>query len=151
MFQPQSYRVTEALRHADVFSSGQHVIVDASGAVHGRYVMAAVCVDDGRVVDLLTAPCGAETSVLAECECIRWALRLRPDHTVWNDCTPAIECMLVQEPTLLGKLYWPSPRMRKPFHDLTHALSVLARDLHEPHQWQTDELPAALQCMLSIR
>lgn len=150
MFEPDSYRVPDAFRQAALFAFGQHVIVDASGASHGRYVMAAVCVVDGRVTHLFTAPCEAQTSVLAECECIDWAMRLRPNFTVWNDCTPAIECMLVQKPMLQGKLYWPSPRMRNPFHDLTHAMSVLARDLNEPRQWQTDELPEALQCMLSI-
>jgi len=129
------FRVAQENRSAAVFNTGRHVLADASGAGQGRYCMAAVCMENGEVVQLHSAPCGACSSVLAEQECIEWAARLWPGSTVWNDCIPAIEAVLAQQPEMTGQLYWPTPRMRKPFHDMVHSLSVKARDMASPARW----------------
>lgn len=133
------FRVALANRSAAVFNTGRHVLVDASGAGQGRYCMAAVCVENGEVLRLHSKPCKADSSVLAEDESIEWALALWPDALVWNDCIPAIEAVLSRQPGLAGQLYWPTPRMRKPFHDMVHSLSVKARDTAMPRQWVLQE------------
>lgn len=97
--------------------------------------MAAVCLENGEVVQLHSKPCEAYSSVLAEQESIVWAAGLWPDALVWNDCIPAIEAVLAHQPGLVGQIYWPTPRMRKPFHDMVHSLSVRARDISEQRQW----------------
>lgn len=130
-----SYRVAPLAKSPALFQQGHHVLVDASGAGHGRYCMAAVVVLDGVVQTMQSKPCLAESSVLAEEECIDWAFDQWPNATVWNDCTPAIESVLSKTPARVGHLFWPSPRMRKPFHDLAHALSVKARGLVEAKTW----------------
>lgn len=129
------FRVALENRHAGVFNTGRHVLVDASGAGQGRYCMAAVCMEEGEVVRLYSAPCVAFSSVLAEQESIRWALGLWPDALVWNDCIPAIEAALLDQPDLAGRIFWPTPRMRKPFHDMAHSLSVRARGESIPQKW----------------
>ena len=134
------FRVSPKDKTPAFFQQGRHVLVDASGAGQGRYVMAAVCMDDGRVLQRLSSPCEAFSSVEAEKECIRWAFQLMPDALVWNDCIPAIEAVLEAQPELTGRLLWPSPRMRKPFHDLAHSLSTLARELTQCRVWTLDEL-----------
>ena len=118
-----------------MFNTGRHVLVDASGAGQGRYCMAAVCMENGEVMQLHSAPCDAYSSVLAEQESIEWAASLWPDALIWNDCIPAIEAVLLYYPALTGHLYWPTPRMRKPFHNMVHSLSVKARNLSAPCQW----------------
>jgi hypothetical protein len=133
------FRVTQENRSAAVFNTGRHVLVDASGAGQGRYCMAAVCLENGVVQLLHSAPCHADSSVLAEQESITWAFTLWPQALVWNDCIPAIEAVLDQQPALAGQLYWPTPRMRKPFHDMVHALSVKAREITEKKQWVFEE------------
>lgn len=130
-----SFRVAPENRSAEVFQSGRHVLVDASGAGQGRYCMAAVCMENGVVMQLHSAPCDAYSSVLAEQESIEWAAALWPDALVWNDCIPAIEAVLLCNPAFAGQLYWPTPRMRKPFHDMVHSLSVKAREMTAPCQW----------------
>lgn len=130
-----SFRVADSNRTPEVFNTGRHVLVDASGAGQGRYCMAAVCMENGEVVQLYSKPCEAGSSVLAEQESIEWAFELWPDSLVWNDCIPAIEAVLSEQPALAGHLFWPTPRMRKPFHDLAHSLSVKARDVSAPAQW----------------
>ncbi|MCR2746529.1 hypothetical protein [Limnobacter parvus] len=132
------YRVAVENRSVAVFNTGRHVLVDASGAGQGRYCMAAVCMENGKVVQLQSQPCDAYSSVLAEQESIQWALTLWPNALVWNDCIPALEAVLALKPELQGKLFWPTPRMRKPFHDLAHSLSVKARDVATPRQWASD-------------
>lgn|GEM_PF-815688 len=132
---PMPFRVALENRNVAVFNTGRHVLVDASGAGQGRYCMAAVCMEDGVVVQLHSKPCEAFSSVLAEQESIEWGCEIWPDAWVWNDCIPAIEAVLLETPALLGKLYWPTPRMRKPFHDMVHALSVKARGVSVPEQW----------------
>lgn len=129
------FRVAPENRHAAVFNTNRHVLVDASGAGQGRYCMAAVCMENGEVLHLYSAPCVAFSSVLAEQESIGWALELWPDALVWNDCIPAIEAALLNQPDLAGRIFWPTPRMRKPFHDMAHLLSVKARGFSEPRQW----------------
>lgn len=129
------FRVAPENRTAAVFYVGRHVLVDASGAGQGRYCMAAVCMENGEVLHLYSAPCEASSSVLAELEAIEWAVRLWPNAMVWNDCIPAIEELLSQQPALAGRLFWPTPRMRKPFHDMVHSLSVRARSVAAPVQW----------------
>lgn len=109
------------------FLSGHHVLVDASGAGGGRYVMALLELSEGQVLQELMKPCVSTNSVDAEVECIEWALRLKPQATIWNDCTPALDRMLKKRPELASQLLWPSPKMRAPFHNRVHALSVLAR------------------------
>lgn len=133
------YRVAERDRSPAVFSTGRHVLVDASGAGQGNYCMAAVCVSAGEVKLLYSAPCVATTSVLAEQESLLWALSLWPNAMVWNDCIPALEAVLAKQPGLAGTLFWPTPRMRKPLHDLAHALSVKARNLQSPREWTLAE------------
>ncbi|MDH4396322.1 MAG: hypothetical protein QE278_11620 [Limnobacter sp.] len=135
-----AYRVSLEHKTPAFFERGRHVLVDASGAGQGRYVMAAVCVVDGQVVQLFSSPCHAVSSVEAEKECIRWALDVMPNALVWNDCIPAIEAVLKTKPELEGCLFWPSPKMRKPFHDLAHSLSTLARELTQCRVWTLDEL-----------
>lgn len=137
-----SFRVASENRSAAVFNTGRHVLVDASGAGPGRYCMAAVCMENGNVVQLHSKPCDAYSSVLAEQESIEWGLALWPSALVWNDCIPAIEAVLVLHPELQGKLFWPPPRMRKPFHDMAHSLSVKAREVPAPRQWALDSLKA---------
>lgn len=134
------FRVTLENRSAAVFNTGRHVLVDASGAGQGRYCMAAVCMENGAVVELHSQPCYAFSSVLAEQESIEWAATLWPGSLVWNDCIPAIEAVLTRQPGLLGRLYWPTPRMRKPFHDMAHNLSVKARDISTYRQWASEEV-----------
>lgn len=134
------FRVALENRSPTVFNTGRHVLVDASGAGQGRYCMAAVCMDNGEVVQLHSRPCAELTSVLAEQECIEWALQLWPMAMVWNDCIPALEAVLLEQPELKGQLFWPTPRMRKPFHDMVHNLSVKARDVSTPKQWALNEL-----------
>jgi hypothetical protein len=129
------FRVAQENRSAAVFNTGRHVLVDASGAGQGRYCMAAVCMENGEIVQLHSEPCSACSSVLAEQECIEWAAMLWPNAVVWNDCIPAIEAVLLSKPEFIGRLYWPPPRMRKPFHDMVHALSVKARGISVPSQW----------------
>ena len=129
------FRVAPENRSAAVYNTGRHVLVDASGAGQGRYCMAAVCMENGVVQQLHSAPCSACSSVLAEQESITWAAGLWPDALVWNDCIPAIEAVLLYKPALVGHLFWPTPRMRKPFHDMVHSLSVKARDIATPQQW----------------
>lgn len=129
------FRVAPENRSAALFNTGRHVLVDASGAGQGRYCMAAVCMENGVVQQLYSSPCGACSSVLAEQESIAWAAELWPDAMVWNDCIPAIEATLLRMPALAGQLFWPTPRMRKPFHDMVHALSVKAREISAPKQW----------------
>lgn len=129
------FRVAPENRNAMVFNTGKHVLVDASGAGQGRYCMAAVCMENGVVQQLHSAPCHAESSVLAEQESIEWAVQLWPEALVWNDCIPAIEAVLTELPALVGQLYWPTPRMRKPFHDMVHSLSVKARGVGIPARW----------------
>ncbi|EDM82962.1 hypothetical protein [Limnobacter sp. MED105] len=129
------FRVAVENRTTAVFGTGRHVLVDASGAGQGRYCMAAVCMENGEVVQLHSKPCEAFSSVLAEQESIEWAFTLWPHALVWNDCIPAIEAVLDQQPALAGQLYWPTPRMRKPFHDMVHSLSVKARGVAIPAQW----------------
>jgi hypothetical protein len=129
------FRVAVENRSPAVFNTGRHVLVDASGAGQGRYCMAAVCMENGEVIQLLSKPCESFTSVLAEQECIEWASRIWPNAVVWNDCIPAIEQVLLEKPALQGRVYWPTPRMRKPFHDMVHSLSVKARNSAEPTQW----------------
>ena len=129
------FRVAQADRTPAVFQSGRHVLVDASGAGQGRYCMAAVCMENGSVAQLHSKPCEAITSVLAEQESIEWASVIWPNALVWNDCIPAIEQVLLEKPTLQGWVYWPTPRMRKPFHDMVHNLSVMAREFAAPAQW----------------
>ncbi len=129
------FRVAVENRNAAVFSTGRHVLVDASGAGQGRYCMAAVCIENGEVAQLHSKPCEAFSSVQAEQESIEWAFSLWPHALVWNDCIPAIESVLNQQPALAGQLYWPTPRMRKPFHDMVHSLSVRARGVTIPAQW----------------
>lgn len=129
------FRVASENRSPAVFNTGRHVLVDASGAGQGRYCMAAVCVENGVVMQMHSRPCDAFTSVLAEQECIEWALRIWPNAVVWNDCIPALEAVLLENPELKGRLFWPTPRMRKPFHDMVHQLSVKARDITAPTQW----------------
>lgn len=129
------FRVAQADRTPAVFQSGRHVLVDASGAGQGRYCMAAVCMENGSVAQLHSRPCEAFTSVLAEQECIEWASDIWPNAVVWNDCIPAIEQVLLERPALQGRVYWPTPRMRKPFHDMVHSLSVKAREFAAPAQW----------------
>lgn len=133
------FRIPRENRNPAFFEQGEHVLVDASGAGQGQYVMAAVCVQDGKVTRLLSAPCKAYSSVLAERECIEWAFGLLPQAMVWNDCIPAIEAELVQHPDWMGRLLWPSPKMRKPFHDLAHRLSILARELTHHKVWTIEE------------
>ena len=135
------YRIAPSRKSPDLFQQGFHVLVDASGAGHGFYCMAAIVVMDGVVQTMQSKPCLAETSVLAEEESIDWAFEQWPLATVWNDCTPAIEAVLSKNPVRAGQLFWPSPRMRKPFHDFAHALSVKARGLKEEKAWL--ELPLA--------
>lgn len=125
-----------------MFNTGRHVLVDASGAGPGRYCMAAVCMEEGQVLHLLSSPCKADSSVLAEVECIEWALQLWPGSWIWNDCIPAIEAVLQTHVSSQGRLFWPTPRMRRPFHDLVHQLSVQARPFTEPRQWKAGELHA---------
>lgn len=132
------FRVSPENRSAAVFQTGRHVLVDASGAGQGRYCMAAVCIENGEVVQLHSAPCGACSSVLAEQESIKWASVLWPNALVWNDCIPAIEAVLARQTAFAGQLFWPTPRMRKPFHDMVHALSVRARNVTTPEQWSYD-------------
>jgi hypothetical protein len=134
------FRVSPEDKTPAYFERGQHVLVDASGAGQGRYVMAAVCVDNGQITQLLSSPCIAVSSVEAEKECIDWALGLMPKALVWNDCIPAIEAVLKLQPELTGCLLWPPPKMRKPFHDMAHHLSILARELTCPRVWTFDEL-----------
>lgn len=129
------FRVALENRNVAVFNAGRHVLVDASGAGQGRYCMAAVCMEGGVVVQLHSKPCEAFSSVLAEQESIEWGCEIWPDALVWNDCIPAIEAVLARRPGLAGQLYWPTPRMRKPFHDMVHSLSVKARDVFTPRQW----------------
>lgn len=136
------FRVTSENRSVAVFNTGRHVLVDASGAGQGRFCMAAVCMENGNVVQLHSKPCDAHSSVLAEQESIEWALALWPNARVWNDCIPAIEAALVLKPELQGQLFWPTPRMRKPFHDMAHSLSVKAREVPAPRQWALDSLQA---------
>ena len=134
------FRVAPENRTAAVFYVGRHVLVDASGAGQGRYCMAAVCMENGSVAQLHSKPCEAFTSVLAEQECIEWASDIWPNAVVWNDCIPAIEQVLLERPALQGRVYWPTPRMRKPFHDMVHSLSVKAREEPTPRQWALIEL-----------
>ncbi len=129
------FRVAPENRTAAVFNVGRHVLVDASGAGQGHYCMAAVCLENGEVIELHSRPCEAFSSVLAEQESIQWAVCLWPNAMVWNDCVPAIEALLSQQPALAGRLFWPTPRMRKPFHDMVHSLSVRARSVATPAQW----------------
>lgn len=131
-----SFRIPVEKRRADTFHAGHHVLVDASGAGAGRYVMAAVVLKDGVVERIWSQPSEALSSVEAELECIRRALRAYPQAWVWNDCTPAIERMLAMDTSVSGRLFWPSPRMRKPFHDLVHWVSTRARDLSTPQSWE---------------
>lgn len=133
------FRVPQEWKTPTFFERGTHVLVDASGAGQGRYVMAAVCVQDGIVTQLLSSPCKAYSSVLAERECIEWAFGLLPQALVWNDCIPAIEAELVLHPDWTGRLMWPSPKMRKPLHDLAHRLSTLARELTQDKAWTLEE------------
>ena len=129
------FRVAPENRTAAVFNVGRHVLVDASGAGQGRYCMAAVCMENGAVVQLHSGPCESFSSVLAEQECIAWAAGLWPEALIWNDCIPAIEAVLAEQPDLAGRIFWPTPRMRKPFHDMVHSLSVRARSVAIPVQW----------------
>ncbi|HEX4856399.1 MAG TPA: hypothetical protein VFV28_06265 [Limnobacter sp.] len=129
------FRVADELRTPEVFNTGMHVLVDASGAGQGSYCMAAVIVESGIVLKLLSSPCKAKSSVLAEQECIEWAFSLWPAALVWNDCIPAIEAVLALNGSAKGRLFWPTPRMRKPFHDLVHQLSVSARGLNVESEW----------------
>lgn len=129
------FRVALENRSPAVFNTGRHMLVDASGAGQGRYCMAAVCVENGVVMQMHSRPCEASTSVLAEQECIEWASDIWPNALVWNDCIPAIEQVLLEKPALQGWVYWPAPRMRKPFHDMVHSLSVKAREFAAPAQW----------------
>jgi hypothetical protein len=141
-FHLMSYRVSPSAKSPALFHRGHHVLVDASGAGQGRYCMAAVVVFDGVVQTMQSKPCLAGSSVLAERECIEWAFEQWPQATVWNDCIPAIEAVLLEQPALTGALFWPTPRMRKPFHDLAHLLSVKARGLVNAKTW--DEIPASV-------
>lgn len=134
------FRVSPKDKTPAFFQQGRHVLVDASGAGSGRYVMAAVCMNNGQVQQRLSSPCEAFSSVEAEKECIHWAFELMPDALVWNDCIPAIEAVLKAKPELSGRLLWPSPKMRSPFHDLAHRLSILARELTCQRTWTSDEL-----------
>ena len=133
------FRVTPENRNAAMFSTGRHVLVDASGAGQGRYCMAAVCLENGLVQQLHSKPCAAFSSVLAEQESIEWAFTLWPHALVWNDCIPAIEAVLFGKPELIGQLYWPTPRMRKPLHDMVHSLSVRARNISIEGRWIFEE------------
>lgn len=133
------FRVALENRNSATFNTGRHVLVDASGAGQGRYCMAAVCMENGEVMQLHSKPCEAYSSVLAEQECIEWAFHIWSNALIWNDCIPAIEAALVMYPELQGRLFWPSPRMRKPFHDMVHSLSVKARDVFTHRQWILQE------------
>lgn len=145
------FRVALENRHAAVFDSGRHVLVDASGAGQGRYCMAAVCMENGNVVQLHSRPCEAFSSVLAEQEGIEWAASIWPHALVWNDCIPAIESVLSRQPALTGRLFWPTPRMRKPFHDMAHSLSVKARGLSTATQWNyTFTTPGSARSIISF-
>ena len=135
-----TFRVADSDRRPELFNTGRHVLVDASGAGQGRYCMAAVCIENGEVVHLCSRPCEAYSSVLAEQESIEWALKIWPNALVWNDCIPAIEAALTRQPGLTGQLFWPTPRMRKPFYDMAHSLSVKAREEPTPRQWALIEL-----------
>lgn len=137
------FRVASENRSSLTFNSGRHVLVDASGAGQGRYCMAAVCMENGSVLELHSKPCEAYSSVLAEQESIEWAIGLWPDAVMWNDCIPAIEAALDLTPELHGKLFWPPPRMRKPFHDMAHSLSVRARAESAPERWALDHFSMA--------
>lgn len=137
------FRVALENRSSAVFDTGRHVLVDASGAGQGRYCMAAVCMENGKVLELHSKPCEAYSSVLAEQESIEWALGLWPDAVAWNDCIPAIEALLDLTTDLQGKLFWPTPRMRKPFHDMAHSLSVRARAESAPKRWALDHFSMA--------
>lgn len=142
------FRVALENRSPAVFNTGRHVLVDASGVGQGRYCMAAVCMENGSVMQMHSRPCDAFTSVLAEQECIEWASDIWPNAFVWNDCIPAIEQVLLEKPALQGWVYWPTPRMRKPFHDLVHQLSVKAREIAEPTQWILSEGFSFSECNL---
>ena len=133
------FRVPSQHKTPAFFEQGAHVLVDASGAGQGRYVMAAVGLQDGEVTQRLSSPCKAFSSVEAEMESIEWAFELMPKALVWNDCIPAIEAKLKQHPEWVGRLLWPSPKMRKPFHDMAHQLSILAREQTQLKVWTLED------------
>lgn len=137
------YRVSLEHKTPTFLERGRHVLVDASGAGQGRYVMAAVCVVEGQIIQLLSSPCKAVSSVEAEKECIEWAFELLPQALVWNDCIPAIEAVLGRYPQQIGQLFWPSPKMRRPFHDMVHRLSILAREQNQFRIWTLEEFESA--------